>query len=506
MTRGVRAAVSAAVVALAAVLVPAHAAPQVREVPGRALPSRAVTLEDFSWRIPLDTDGQDAIYRVELPPAVYQGVQRADLGDVRVFNQRGERVPHVLRRPATEAGVAAPTLLPVPFFPLQGDASAATEALRLTVRTKDGSIDLSRSSAADPGQSPPAGYLVDGREAYDAARDIEALAFAWTDDSPPFSGRFKLEASDDLTAWRTVTADAPLLSLRHGNQRLAQNRIDFLPMRARYWRLSAAPARENQAMPQALPPIAGVSAQTVPVRGERQRAQRDLTSGGGQPGEYLFDTGGYFPVDRVALLLPEINTVADARIFSRASATAPWREVTRATVYRLQQNGQEIASAALPVAGNVDRYWRVYIDPASGAVGAAAPRLRIAWFPRQLFFVARGDGPFELAYGSADVPPAPSALDGLLAADGSARDDLALGTIKTARLGEARQVADARPTAPPLQAPPQTLPAPWRTHALWAVLLACVALLGWMAWRLSRQMQAGAAADAASDAGAPPPR
>ena len=48
---------------------------------------------DFAYGIALSTEGDSAFYQVELPPAVYAGAVRGDLGDVRVFNADGAVVP-----------------------------------------------------------------------------------------------------------------------------------------------------------------------------------------------------------------------------------------------------------------------------------------------------------------------------------------------------------------------------------------------------------------------------
>ena len=48
---------------------------------------------DFAFGIPLETVATEALFDVEVPAAVYAGVVRADLGDLRVFNAAGEPVP-----------------------------------------------------------------------------------------------------------------------------------------------------------------------------------------------------------------------------------------------------------------------------------------------------------------------------------------------------------------------------------------------------------------------------
>ena len=63
-----------------------------RKCVASALLSLGVTIahadepRDFASRQPLETAGDKAFYRIELPDSVYDAVTRADLGDLRVFN------------------------------------------------------------------------------------------------------------------------------------------------------------------------------------------------------------------------------------------------------------------------------------------------------------------------------------------------------------------------------------------------------------------------------------
>src|SRR5690349_21227002 len=76
---------------------------------------------DFAYGIPLEADGKDALYEVTLPAAVYRGVTRADLGDLRVFNGASEVVPYALRpHRMTDTETAAPVALTL--FPLKAEA------------------------------------------------------------------------------------------------------------------------------------------------------------------------------------------------------------------------------------------------------------------------------------------------------------------------------------------------------------------------------------------------
>ncbi len=68
-------------------------------------------------------------------------------------------------------------------------------------------------------------------------------------------------------------------------------------------------------------------------------------------GEFEYDLGGAYPVDRLDVTLAEPNSVVPAQIFARANAAEPWQPVESTVFYRLREPGGEVASAPVPVAG-----------------------------------------------------------------------------------------------------------------------------------------------------------
>jgi hypothetical protein len=162
--------------------------------------------------------------------------------------------------------------------------------------------------------------------------------------------------------------------------------------------------------------------------------------------------------------------------------------VTSAVVYRLRHDGQEVTSPEIAVRGGGERYWLLRVDQRGGGVGAGMPVLNIGWVPQKLVFAARGAGPFQLAYGSREAKTASYPIHALIP---GYKTDSEL-KVKAAALGE--QVTLAGPAR--LRAPLD-----YRKWALWATLILGVSVLGWMAYRLSRQIaepRPGASADSQS--------
>ncbi|MFM0503119.1 DUF3999 domain-containing protein [Paraburkholderia caffeinilytica] len=436
----------------------------------------AVAADRFAQRFALELESGAAYYSVVLPAAVYAASQRSDLGDVRVFNGAGEPVPYSLDAPRESARAPA-TMRPVRWFPLPPAASRGTGVPLGVTIAADGSL---RATAAPPASGQHDTDLIDvGREARGEAR-VDALVVHVRDDN--YQGRVNVESSDDLRNWQPA-GEAQLLKVSYNGSTLSQDRIELNGMRARYLRLrwlDGAPYVESI--------DAQVRAASVGAaqRAETQRQWREgiVAHPGPKAGEYFFETGGPYPIDRLRLNLPQPNTVAPAVVYSRSGLETAWREVSGATLFRLHNGTVEQSNPALEMMPDTDRQWRVVVDTRNGGLGSGTLSVAAGWRPATLTFVARGVAPFTLAVGSAAaVSSAVSRADLLMGASSVA---------VAARLGEALPVGqDAN--APSAGNDPDAM----RRYMLWAALLLAVGSLGAIAWRLAR----GARVDAGAQVG-----
>ncbi|WP_416269160.1 DUF3999 domain-containing protein (plasmid) [Burkholderia cepacia] len=413
-------------------------------------------------RFSLDLDGTAAYYQLTVPQPVYAASRRDDLGDVRIFNGAGEPVPYSLDAPAAAAPAVPPTRTPVHWFPLPpARADNGSAPLGVTVGP-DGAL---RAGVAAPARAKHGADLVDLSH---ADGDIDALLVHVSDDS--YQGRVAVEASDDLRSWRSL-GSTQLLKVGRGDDMLVQERIALEGAAPRYLRLDwldGAPA------------IASIDVETHPrdARGTdtasvpRQWRNAMRVRAGGTPGEYLFDTDGAYPVDRVRIDLPQPNTVARATLQSRADAQAPWRDVTGAVLFRLQGKAGEQRNPPLEFAANTtDRTWRIVVDMRNGGFGSGQPAVVIGWHPAALTFVARGAPPFTLGVGDASLVSSAVGRDALLV--GMAPE------VRPARVGAALPVSAVTP------APAADTDAP-RRYVLWGALVVAVGVLGTIAWRLAK--------------------
>jgi Protein of unknown function (DUF3999) len=434
---------------------------------------------DFAYGIALSTEGDSAFYQVELPAAVYAGTVRDDLGDVRVFNADGALVPfaYVPRSAAVREKIVP---FDLPLFPLRVEQPETDlSGLALTLNRSAGGATTLRLTTRDG--APVAGdrligYVLDTSA---LSEPLVALVANWTMLPRGVGMRFRVEASDDLANWRMVVSDAPLIDLEYEGRHLRRDRIEMPATKAKYLRLSWATSQ---------PPLnlAAVSGEYA-ARNVDPPVQWTEVGGMAVPeheGDYDFDLKGTFPIDRIAIALPERNTVVPAQLSARASPQDPWRVIASNVLYRLRQGDTEVNSPPITVNGVALRYWRLHVDPNAGGLGAGLPRLRAGWLPQQIVFAARGGSPFVLAYGSS------TALSNAL-------------PIQTMVPGYNTPAAPAIGVATPQSTSVEALggaerltrPIDAKRWLLWSTLVLGVLVLGWMAWRLSHQMSAPAAGE-----------
>jgi hypothetical protein len=435
-------------------------------------PAFGESAAQFRFNIPVHPAGQDGLQRVALPLTVYLGARRADLGDLRLFNAAGERLPF-----AFTAALPPPTVTPqwasLPLFAVPGgDGKAATERLDLSIRQRaDGTlVELSTSGKAVVPAERTRSWIADASL---AGRDLRALRFAWTAGPAGVASRVRIEAGDKLSDWRQVAAGAPLVDLVQDGARLRQDRVELAPLKARYLRftvlgdalaITAVEAELASARPE--PPL------QLLTLFEKARAGES---------ELVFDAGAPLPVERVQVRLPEPNSVAPFTLYARADEKGEWRQVAGATAYRLVRAGEEIASPPIAIARRSERYWRVKFDPRGGGAGSGAVALELGWLPQQLVFAARGPAPYVLAFGRAATEASDYGIANLVPGYQAGAEF----RIPQATLGPAVENAVSTPS-PAMQ----WLEALDRKRAiLWSLLGAAVLLLAAMAWALSRQMK-----------------
>ena len=455
-----------------------------------ALAASAATPEpkDFARGLYLRAPEELPAFELELPDAVYDGVVRADLGDLRVFNRAGIVVPHAL--------CTAPAMLPggvhdepLAVFPLVAAAAPAPgPGTRVQVQTPGGTtVNVQEAPSMAIGQSqtaiiapratvsapdhPAAAHVMDASWLHDPVR---ALRFAWTTADGAAELAVRIEASDDLNTWRTVVPNTTLLRTTANGQVLERVRVEVPLASYHYLRVERASGGPP-------PRIDAVTAETEADAREPEpfRFAALPQPAGSVADGFTFDSGRLAPVQLADIQLPASNMSVTMALDSRRAAEQSWQQRWSGTVSSVQ-NGGTIARFA-PTA---DPQWRLRVLRGGETLGTARPTLALGYHRARLQFLSQGGGPYLLAFGSARVAPADAAacdsLLGPLSAEERAQD---MGRAEAQPAPAELFGGDAAYTVPPP-------PTPVRQIVLWAVLVAGTAVLALMAYTLMRRLRA----------------
>lgn len=451
------------VVTLAALAIAGAARAETKSAP------KPLTLEQFPRFRTLDAPSGSALYRLDLPEEVYQAVAHDDLRDIRVFNAEGRAVPSSFQMKPTEE-VHTTEERALSFFPIQGEETreygAASEVV---IQQGTGSVVVRYGGAAPVKKAATRGYLVDLREVTDTLRRIEL------DWEGPVENAFltvRLSASDELTSgWRDL-GGYTLARFTYAGEMLQQKAIELSDIRAKFLQLTWSGQK-----PLKLTAVRGELAKGTWI--ETKRHETLARSEAVENGDFLY-TKSPVVADRIKIKLPTVNTLVRVEIDSRAEPKGPWSTRYAGLVYRVQQQGAEIASPLLKIHPTSDRYWRFHVVGKDASVGKDAPEIEFAWIAHQLFFLAQGNGPFKLAYG---LPEAETPDFGFRSLSDTLTGESSAIAPTLATVGaEVKQFAVSRPPEP------ETAEAPWKQRALWASLVAAILVTSIMAWKLVRDM------------------
>jgi hypothetical protein len=438
----------------------------------------------FRFSAAIEIASHAAFVQLPLSPDAYAHSVATGLQDLRIVDGNGERVPFALLAPRAAETKQVPreteaTLYPLPARP----AADGVWALPLQIRIQGDRIDIqprpSPSTApATSSAARSAGWLLDLGERERDTPPPQSLRMQWSGPAE-FSAAFRFELSDDLRQWWPGGA-GQLMSLQSANGALTQPTV-VLPQRSgRFVRLIWLDA-DNA------PAISGAKVVSATPRSEVIDPPSELSfkPGPEPPGTAAadddarralhFDLGGVLPIAQIDLRWDSGTRVVPSRVQARDRTDQAWRELGPAVFYRLER-GAEVSHSPPIALQTSARYLRVLPDPRAAALDAASTQLVVQAPLTSLVFATQGQAPYRLLAGAEKAPPSALPIATLVPALDDER-----ARFGRASLGPWREVeAVARAVESQRQ---RAALRPW---LLWSVLLAGVAALAFMVWRLAR--------------------
>lgn len=434
----------------------------------------------FRFRAPIEVRQPGTFVQLPLPPSAYAKVAQQGLVDLRIVDAESARVPFAVLAPRASQPQSTELLRSATLYPLPKRPSAAgawQSPVEISVQGEHISVKRLPGAAATPA-SASAGWLIDTGERKTSEPAPRAIHLQWSGPAE-FSAGYDLDSSDDLRQWRRG-GSGHVMALASSTGALTQPRVPLPAGSGRFVRLLWADAGSAPALTAAQ----GVSSErrdlALDAPAELQIAASPEPAGKQTPDADAkralhFDIGAALPVIELDLQLAPGTRVAPVRIQARAALDDPWRDIASTVFYRLERDGRSSSSPPLALQLHT-RYLRVLQDERAAALDPAQTRLALKAQLASLVFASQGKPPLMLLAGSADAPPGALPVSTLVPALDDERPRFGQATLGA--WSEADDVARGMQS--------KQRQAALRPYLLWALLLAGVAALGGMVWRLSR--------------------
>jgi len=434
---------------------------------GLALTATAAALDpqEFVAGWPIAVPNGAEVFDVPLTAEVYAAAENLD--QLAVLDANGAPQPFFRRTAAKESQPELRVTLDA--SPLYVDG--ARERVDVAVRTTERSTSVNVTAPATSPSPAVTAFVLDAR-----AVDVvpAALELDWRALPQPFLLDVVVEQSTDLTGWRYV-GNASVAALSVGGTEVRHARVPVRASAGGYLRVTTRGGVADWHLLRAT--LVGAAVEAVP-QGTLAvpPLPADAAPEGGPAGALYFDAGGPVPVSSLTLKFGDGDGWVRTDVAASRSLDGPWVPVAYGElVYALSFEGREFASKPVGVGRYEARYWRL--------VPSAPPRgepLELALeFPQERLRVAAGGAaPYLLAAGTLLEEAGPDAT----LAQVWSRLEPPAETVALATLGDRRELGGAAALL-------AERPFPWRTVALWGVLIGGVLVVAAMAVRLVREMR-----------------
>jgi hypothetical protein len=430
----------------------------------------SINKEDFAFGQEIVVSENKSIIDVPLPENVYRTLRNSDLSDLAVFNAKNELVPHALivKEIKTIDKVIPPMDLTI--FPVFSSIKNENNFSHIKIETdKSGTITEIQNSKNNASGKSLTGYLID---AHLVKNPIEKFQVLIEENKENYLTTAQIEGSEDLISWNKIQTNSVLAKFEVNNEKLIKDEIILDDHRYNYYRLSLVDGASELKL---------ISVKAFP-KIEKEQVDEPLNwltiksdvSKEKQPHIYHYNLGGYYPISAIKFKFADQNSFAKISVLSSKNGIDQWTPILSKTFFTVLREGKTFSQLETNYPLIESHFLRIELESNPAGFGSRFPEVSIGWRPRLLRFLARGEGPFVLAYGSATIIN--HSHSDIMSSEWS--NDIALATLKEKfNLGGEEKLVLVEKSQ-----------FPWKKILLACLLVLGVILLGSMVYQLKKQV------------------
>lgn len=427
-------------------------------------------LDDFAYTSTL-SDAKNSLRQFHLPIDAYAKLYRRDYGDLRIFSAEGQVVPHQLNRTKTVTSTQISNLVFYPFDKSQAD-EAGNISIEINQSTGKQQLKINQSLAKEKNNKVEYQYIIENSHSENQFPSLCKMKLYWQQDKPSLILGLKLESSQDLQNWRSLSRPLNVSRLNYAESQLIRDEIEFNCTSQPYVRLTWLKQSNSVESKVHLTSIQGFYSEKDTPQTQWQSFSKPKYN---KEGHWLFESNVVAPLAKMKFEAPQNGLLYKGQIYSRNTLKDEWRPRKQVTQYRLTLNDSELESNPFSLGSISDRFWKFEPSIEINYTDAQLPEIKASWNPNTVLFIAQGGSPFSLGLGNPNILPAKNSelnkLIKTLKESGSAVDTVTLAKFVDQ---EKSFSLDGQTN--------------WKKMAFWFVLLLGTLLMAYMAFRLFQQM------------------
>ncbi|MES9906462.1 MAG: DUF3999 family protein [Sedimenticola sp.] len=420
-------------------------------------------LEDYAYQAEL-SELEGSLLRVNLLAELLVVLARDDLGDVAVFDHRGERMPTWVQ-PRQHKNIRQS--IPLTFYEFtSGRGGDREERVKLS-RDSQGRVEGYNKLSGPQSVVEVVSHYVIELPQDDRSIRIDELRLDWTQQPEQRLLTVQLHASDDLNHWTLLSAN---ISLTHLMKSTVQpdGRGIRVDTSKKYLRLSLNEPPDRFRIRS----VVGYYKSAQP-KDIRWIATGALVAEESDPGYFAFSVAPKVRPEGVRFTFSKPNQLVKGALYSLNQKRGERILRQRAVVqHNITGNSDVAANKSITLQGVRDSQW--WFKPEQAM--AESPVVEIAMPQYELLFLAGGEAPYRIVWGNRDAPRPTNKLKAVIDRDRRSTIDLPLVVMRaTTPLGGEERVLQSKAES-------------WLKWLLWASLMVVIVVAGRMAYQLYREM------------------
>lgn len=318
------------------------------------------SMADFAYGVEL-TEADTDIRRFTLTPIILKGVERRDLGDVRVFDYYND-------------------LMPMKVIQTDSHIETYRQAVNFKKYIKAGELQ---------------GYVIERPK--DHKRWLKSLQLKWRQGAAPKVLVLRIEHSADRKNWKTLKQSEVVSNYRFGTALLKHNVIDINNYTDRFLRLVFEQKKH------VVPILQSVDSY---ITSEKLPDSKWITTGklepeSDKPGRYVFSTGAGITPRWLSLHFDKLNTLLSGSLYylSNEGEKLQWKLASKDfSSYKVTLNNKVVRSRPIRLDHLQASRWMIVVD-ADSEPAEALPDVMVAYPAYEVVYAAEGDEPYTLVWG-----------------------------------------------------------------------------------------------------------